>query len=534
MISWKDEIDIPKGEIKEINIELRKKSYTIYKDQDPQDPNGEEREDKEVTQEEYRKYHADLFSKEPDMIDESIAFFCSNSQLINFEIFKQLLDLTSIFQTELKLKEVRRTEMNLLTAIRNSITEYEYCDFFFENGYYGSIINIIRSVEDSVLIKLCLNILERISATSYQQSLKLFQSGLFDEFSGFFAIMNANSDSENFMYDHREIFDGIFNLLLVLLRHPGLFIDEDLLRIKFLRDIYKNIREQILENYYGNLNVLEISLALKFIRKIFVYIEFFGNQLESRYSYSKSKSKDKLIKYFNDSEIFEWIIKLLLIQGNEEGQENIQRHASKTIICIAVSYEDFSVALLQNKIFYNFICELNVKDKMNDNFKFGICRILRNFAACDTPLIVDSVFQKPNIMDFIKGQIEGKFSIKFEAFYTYFNLILLLKSKLKNYFLQNLDILPGIVDIIQFNDDSFFHAALQSIIEIIYMGETDANENVFVKEFNEAGLLQSLDMIDETEKVNEIARDMDEVRRLMSDGSHFNQLITKSEDEDIF
>lgn len=539
MISWK-ELDANPDSILKLNNELRKKSSVIYKDQDPSNFKEDEvaKEDDEISQEDYKKYCSNLFSQVDDLVDESIFFFASNIQLINIDIFKQLLILTNIFHVNPELKDIQKTEMNLLIAIGKSIKEDEFCDFFFEKGYYENIISIIRITEDPELIKFSLNIFTSISNTSIQQAQNLFQNGILDALEEFLVILMKSPDTENWPQEHRIIFEGLFNLLISFLHYPSLFIDKDLLRIRFLCNIYKNINQYILEDFYGKINVFEISLALKFIRRIFMYIEPIGLILEK----ISPDSKEYLIKSFNETKIFDWIIQLFCPE--EIADEYVHMHASKAIIAISSSYEEFSAALLHNSHFYNFMSNINEKMQLSENFTFYICRILRNFSACDMPIILNSIFLNDNVLDFIKVHIDSVFSIKFEVFYTYFNLILFfhyekpkclfkLKTVIHNFLSSNLKILPYLVDVIQYNDDKFLQAALESIIAILYMGEKGGQENIFIKAFDEAGLFQSLDMIDEAEKISDIVTDINEIRRLMAEGKHFNE-IAKDEDEDVF
>ena len=150
-----------------------------------------------------------------------------------------------------------------------------------------------------------------------------------------------------------------------LLHYPQIFIDEESLRIQFLHDIYSNIRKYTFEDLSDDFKGVEVSISLYFIRQIFICIE----KLEY--------SKEILFEFFNNMEIFQWVIELFCLKNNERNQID----ASDAIVAITASFDEFSEVFIKDQHFASFFDELEPEAELCDELKCNICLILRNLAA---------------------------------------------------------------------------------------------------------------------------------------------------------
>lgn len=520
-ISWKRELNINSNNRKTSSIERKKKSYgkIDYYDQNQQSDDLYEYNEESI-QEEYMYFSSSIFSEDPDSIDNSLNFFDSHLNFINAEIFEQfLIILSNNFITPLDFKIIESTNNKLLSLIEKSI-RLQYSKIFQKeedyNKYniYDNIIPIIKNIyeNDSTLVKSALKILKTISIISYNKSYELFEKGIINELSELFNFLSEKQDAEDWDYVHRDIFESLFDLLFGLFHYPELFIEEPS-RIQFLHYIYTNLPSFILEDLSDSFKSPEIDLSLSFIRQIFVISE----KIEDFY------------ENFNDLDIFQWVIELFCSNENEQNQIN----ASDAIVAITASYDEFSSTLIENQLFVDFFDDLDAGTKICDQIKCHICIILRNLAANENKEVVDFVFNRPNIMYFLKFQMNGQFIIKYEALNALLNLILCLKNEMEEYFIENLDILPFLVESIQsIDNESFILIDLESILNILLISENKQEENIFARVFYYAGLLDVIDQFDDTEKCEEIFDLMNAAKNIVVRSLYFDNLGRVEEEEE--
>lgn len=501
--AWKVEIDVNSNDRIEASANTRTKTEGahIYQSQSSNQQDLEEvNYDDETIRREFDMYSRNLFSSQQlSEITRSLNFFNFHPRLVNIQVFQRILNImNNMVENQQEYEDILKI---LLELIRRSIEEQnDFCSLFFQEGYYSCINKFFIGYDDQYCIydmslaKYALNILTSISNTSSRYAKMLFQCGLCDDLSALFPILTTKPKSPNWENDHLDIFISLFNLIISLLHYPDIFVDKDTSSILLIPNIYLQIFQFILIDINRS---QEISLALSFIRQCFICIKFFE---------AVNISKDALIDLFNNREIFHWIIELSFSENADDNY--IKFNATDALIAISSNYDIFSISLLNEPTFRNFLINLNSSNEFDSNLLTNICVILRNLFACDDPRIIDFIFCE-KIMSFIKYQMNSIYVIKFEAIFSFLNLVLFYKNqnqnsslflrKLESYLDENSDILCLLVDsLLIFNEESFLKSILPAFIVIINIGEQKikrAQKNTYAKILNDCNLLENLDQL---------------------------------------